>query len=274
MPKFGSLTNPSKDIVKEITDIHKHGFDFAEVNIEAPTTPEIIAKRQKEVLHHLKKFDVGPVGHTAWWLDLGTEYKEIRKSTINEFKKSINISSKLGIRLMNIHASSYGTYSGDKTKIILNNFVSNLKELTRYASEKGMRIMLENVPDKRAWATLDSFKYVVTRVPGLNVHLDVGHAFVLDGMKEIKSYISFFGDGIEHIHIHDNHGNSDEHLGLGEGNIDFPTVVKELKKIDYDKTITFEVFSQFHKGKFVHVALPRNLQQKSMEYFKKLWVKA
>ena len=35
-PKFGLLTNPSIDIVKEIRDIYDLGFDYAEIGIEVP----------------------------------------------------------------------------------------------------------------------------------------------------------------------------------------------------------------------------------------------
>ena len=36
IPKFGLLTNPSIDILKEITDIYDLGFDYAEIGIEVP----------------------------------------------------------------------------------------------------------------------------------------------------------------------------------------------------------------------------------------------
>jgi hypothetical protein len=35
-PKFGLLTNPSIDIVKEIKDIYDLGFDYTEIGIEVP----------------------------------------------------------------------------------------------------------------------------------------------------------------------------------------------------------------------------------------------
>jgi sugar phosphate isomerase/epimerase len=61
-------------------------------------------------------------------------------------------------------------------------------------------------------------------------------------MKMVSRFINTFGDRITHIHMSDNRGEDDEHLAIGKGMIDFETVVAELKKIGYKKTITFEVF--------------------------------
>jgi hypothetical protein len=34
------------------------------------------------------------------------------------------------------------------------------------------------------------------------------------------------------VHLHDNNGESDEHLGLGKGDIDFSMVLPEIKRSD------------------------------------------
>ena len=52
-----------------------------------------------------------------------------------------------------------------------------------------------------------------------------------------------FRDKIIHIHWHDNHGRKDEHLPIGEGLIDHEKIVRALKNIKYDRTITLEVFT-------------------------------
>jgi sugar phosphate isomerase/epimerase len=73
------------------------------------------------------------------------------------------------------------------------------------------------------------------KVPGLLAHIDIGHAFITDGMAGIKKFISCFGKRIEHIHVHDNYGKADDHLSLGKGKINFSMVMKELKKIGYKR---------------------------------------
>ena len=62
-------------------------------------------------------------------------------------------------------------------------------------------------------------------------------------MKSVLGYINTFRDKIIHIHWHDNHGRKDEHLPIGEGLIDHEEIVRALKNIEYDRTITLEVFT-------------------------------
>ena len=68
-------------------------------------------------------------------------------------------------------------------------------------------------------------------------------------MKSVLDYISLFKDRIVHIHWHDNHGMKDEHLAIGEGWIDHYKAVKALKDINYDGTITLEVFTSTNDAK-------------------------
>ena len=46
------------------------------------------------------------------------------------------------------------------------------------------------------------------------------------------------------MHASDNFGKEDNHLPLGTGTIDLRKIVQALKRIGYDGTVTFEVFSR------------------------------
>ena len=45
------------------------------------------------------------------------------------------------------------------------------------------------------------------------------------------------------------HGRKDEHLPIGEGLIDHEKTVRALKNIEYDRTITLEVFTNSNDAK-------------------------
>ena len=143
----------------------------------------------------------------------------------------------------------------------MENLVTSLKELVEYGKEKNVGIILENAAEKGEIVKLKDFVYILNRVPNLKVHLDLGHAFLFGGMKNIEKWVTTFREKIAHVHMHDNHGKSDEHLPIGKGKIDFLKVVKLLKKIDYDKTITLEVFTS------------KKDAVKSREKIRKLWIK-
>ncbi len=261
MPKFGLMVNPSLDLVKHMKEIRKNGFDFAELTIEPPNAmPEKIRKNLKEIRKTASLFPHPMVGHTAWWLDLGTEYELVRRASIEEFKKAIDACQILGIEYMNIHGIIFGMYVEKKmSRIVLRNFAASLKELRRYGEKKNVKIMLENVPEGKETRTFKSFKYIVDK-SGVFVHFDIAHAFIVGGTKEVESYMKF-GGRIRHIHIHDNDGTGDQHLPLGKGKIDFPAVIGMLKEIEYDRTITFEVFTSMKDA------------AQSKEKFRKMWMR-
>jgi sugar phosphate isomerase/epimerase len=245
--KFGKITNPLKDVLEEIKIVHDLGFDYAELVIEGPAeTPEIILKEKKQILKLLKKYKLFAIAHTFWSMDLSSDYELVRKSWIEEGKKIIRLSNELGIKLVNFHSHSSGLYVKDKKgkKIVLNNLVKSLKELVEYAKKYDIEVMLENAGESGEITELKDFKYIIDRVPGLKVHLDIGHAFLYGGTKNVENFIKTFKKKIVHIHIHDNHGKWDEHLPLGAGSIDYKKVIKLLRKIKYNKTITFEIFSK------------------------------
>ncbi|NIO44856.1 MAG: TIM barrel protein [Candidatus Aenigmarchaeota archaeon] len=245
--KFGRLTSPTRDILKEIRTTRKLGFDFVEIAIEGPEgKPEIIMKKRRQILKLLKKYKMFALGHTSWWMELGSEYEPVRRGWIEEGKKIIRLCNKLGIKLLNLHSHSRGTYLKNKKgrEVVLKNIIKSLKELIKYGKKYDVELMLENAAERGEIRKLKNFKYIIDRTPGLKVHLDIGHAFINGGMKAIESYIKIFKNKIVHVHIHDNHGYFDEHLPLGKGKMNYKKVIKLLKKINYDRTITFEEFSK------------------------------
>ncbi|MGA6921698.1 MAG: hypothetical protein WBY22_02125, partial [Nitrososphaeraceae archaeon] len=67
---YGLLTNPSNEILDEITKAYELDFEYVEIGIEGPEgNPLIIEKKRNEILNLLQKFNQKPIGHTAYWID-------------------------------------------------------------------------------------------------------------------------------------------------------------------------------------------------------------
>lgn len=73
----------------------------------------------------------------------------------------------------------------------------------------------------------------------LGILLDTGHAQV-NGENLASAVRSLKGVPF-HIHIDDNHGDSDTHLVPGEGSIDFAPFVQALREIDYEGFVSAEL---------------------------------
>ena len=72
---------------------------------------------------------------------------------------------------------------------------------------------------------------------------DTGHANVFGRVPPIF-WIEALGDRLGEIHIHDNDGNMDEHLPVGEGNIPFRELFAKLRGQNLRPILTVESHSE------------------------------
>ena len=73
-------------------------------------------------------------------------------------------------------------------------------------------------------------------MPVMFMTLDIGHA---NHMKYSADEMYF--DTIKHVHAHDNYGDDDTHLALGEGSIDLKRIINNLEEKNYDGIYIIEV---------------------------------
>jgi len=116
----------------------------------------------------------------------------------------------------------------------------SIQELYRAAEEYGLNIALENLPGKY-WFLMhkpEEFMlfYRETSLP-IGVALDIGHAHL---EAQIEPFFRLLSDKIVHIHASDNDGSDDQHLGIGQGKIDYNWFAQTLKQMGYDKSVIVE----------------------------------
>ncbi|MBW2130478.1 MAG: sugar phosphate isomerase/epimerase [Deltaproteobacteria bacterium] len=93
---------------------------------------------------------------------------------------------------------------------------------------EGSKLMLENVYEGDPRDLLDLFQ----ALSGLDVGfcLDTGHMWAF-GRKPLEEWLRVLGTHLQHLHLHDNDGGSDEHLALGRGTIEFRPLFQFLKHL-------------------------------------------
>jgi sugar phosphate isomerase/epimerase len=110
----------------------------------------------------------------------------------------------------------YGRQSADQRKY--DAAFTSLEHLVVFAKARGVTIALENTPDELgAPASLQHF-IAETHLHELKLCFDIGHAHMEDG---VESSFDAMRDRIVTTHIHDNHGEKDEHLLPYSGTIDW-----------------------------------------------------
>jgi sugar phosphate isomerase/epimerase len=96
---------------------------------------------------------------------------------------------------------------------------------------------------------IGELKEVVEGHEGVRIAFDIAHAHLAETKRGTEFTAAAIADSIRkvkehliHIHLHDNHGEHDEHLVPGEGDIDFAPIVRALKEINYGGMVVVELF--------------------------------
>jgi len=98
--------------------------------------------------------------------------------------------------------------------------------LARAFRKTGTIMLLENVYEHSPEDLVELFKALQNE--GVGFCLDTGHQAAFSGAS-LDRWVHVLGPYLRQLHLHDNRGEEDEHLALGEGNIDFESLLKTLK---------------------------------------------
>jgi len=252
--KIGFPNHPRKDILDEIEWIGENNFDFVDLFLEEDmATPEKI--EPEELKKRLKKYKLGALGHTAWYLPIGSPARTLREAAIKEMRRYFEIFEKIGVKFITIHANWPGIVFSAQEGLQFQ--IETLRELIREAENYNLKLMYE--PIDTADDNIENAFLILKEIPKLFLHLDIGHANLFGKKPEL--FIEKFHQKIKHIHLHNNFGNTDLHLPMGCGIVDWEKILKTLKKF-YDGTITLEIFSR-----------DRDYVLLAKEKLKKLWEK-
>ncbi len=234
--EIGFPNNPRRDILKEIEWIGRNGFDFVDLFLEEDkATPERIdIKKTRELL---ETYNLGVMGHTAWYIPTGSPIKALRDAAVSELKRYLEVFAELGVEYVNIHANWPGGLFTDREGVKFQ--IETLKKLIKVAEGFGIDLMLE--PLDTRFDTVRNISSILKAIPELYLHLDIGHTS-LHGRRP-EDFIRKFHNRLKHVHLHDNNKAKDLHLPLGCGSIEWERILKVLKRY-YDGTITLEVFSR------------------------------
>ncbi|MCD6446326.1 sugar phosphate isomerase/epimerase [Candidatus Bathyarchaeota archaeon] len=199
-----SLNKKRVNVLKELKASHGFKYSvhapFADINIASPSKPllRVMMKRLKKSMVYANDLDC-----EVWVFHSGL------KTGISSF------------------------YPG---KDWLQNLAS-IRELCKFASDYGLMIAVENTPEPYSFLLKrveDFEKFYSEFDVGLGVALDVGHANICG---QTEKFLTVFRDKIVHLHVHDNDGQSDLHLGVGEGTVNWERVAGLVKNLPFENLI-------------------------------------
>lgn len=166
--------------------------------------------------------------------------KTILATVLRRLEKSISHARLLDAYMWVFHP---GTKTDTNSPCLNKDWLQNLKTvslLLKIAENHGVKMAVENVPESYPFlmTSVEDFQRFYSELDeDLGLTLDIGHAHI---SGQIEKFLTTFSDKIVHIHASDNHGKTDQHLGIGCGTINWKSVAELLNKIIYDKVFIIE----------------------------------
>ncbi|MCQ2085926.1 MAG: sugar phosphate isomerase/epimerase [archaeon] len=209
------------DIIAEIAKY----FDFWEIFAEAKHHLHVIESKLPSLTKsfNLKYSLHAPISD----INIASLNERIREDSVLEIISTIELATQLDIDKITIHPGILSMSVPCMRDKSITQAKKSLRSIDRISQQYGATVAVENM------ASFPFFlgqtpEEIVNLLDGTNLAfcLDIGHA---NTTNQTESLITELRDRLTNIHIHDNNGERDEHLPLGEGNINFKNILSKLK---------------------------------------------
>ena len=138
-------------------------------------------------------------------ISITEQVKGRRLEMVDEIKRAIEIAEVIPFRYLIQHIG-VGGEEFDLRKF--DAAFAALEELKLFAGQRGVEILLENIPNQLSSAERLLMFEELTHI-GLHYVFDTGHAHMAEG---VAAAFDLLKDKIRSTHVHDNDGKSDSHL--------------------------------------------------------------
>jgi sugar phosphate isomerase/epimerase len=170
-----------------------------------------------------------------------TEVERVRRiEAMDELRRVIDVAEDLPFSRLIVHMGGSRETADPRKRDAA---FSTLEHLSLHAKHVGVTICIENTASEMgAPAYLKTF-LDETRL-SVRINFDIGHAHLLDGAEDERVARGFevLKDAVLSTHIHDNHGEKDEHLLPYDGTIDWAAALKMFREAPVkDLPLTLEI---------------------------------
>ena len=217
---------------KVAEEVAEH-FKLWEIVAEAKHS---LSENKRELADLLSSYDLEIQVHAPISdVNLGSLIPEMRSVSFQILWSTLDACHDLGAKTVTIHPgylSPIGFYAPHKVKEACKKSLMDLDKVNR---GYGLDICLENMPSMPIMTgfSAEDIEYYLDGIDMLFC-LDVGHANTVGGLSSFENLLPSLGN----VHVHDNSGERDEHLDVGDGSVDWPEVKRVLEK--YNGNIIIE----------------------------------
>jgi sugar phosphate isomerase/epimerase len=166
--------------------------------------------------------DVGGRSGPQSIVDITETTKAKRIAIVDEVKRALEIADVIPFRYLVQH---FGTVGQEFDERRIDSAFSSLEEIKVFAAQRGVQVLLENIPNEHSTAERLNYFLGQTHLD-LGYCFDIGHAHLGAG---IDHEFELMKDRIRSTHLHDNNGEEDSHLFPFNGTIDWRRAMELLR---------------------------------------------
>jgi sugar phosphate isomerase/epimerase len=221
--------------------ISEAGFQGVEIfctrsHFEYATKAEVCAmagaleahKLQLVSLHGPTSRDLSAMRESGTPLSICEVERVRRIEAMDELKRVIDVADDLPYERLILHMGGPRETADPRKRDAA---FSTLEHLVLHAHHAGVTICMENTTSEMGDPAYLRAFVDETRLTGLRFNFDIGHAHLAELPEEERIERSFtpLRELVSAVHLHDNHGDKDEHLPPFDGSINWPSAIKTLQ---------------------------------------------
>jgi len=171
-------------------------------------------------------------------LNPGSLDRKIREVALERFDETLTLTKFLGANHITFHSGyrpkPYRKYKDEWLK----NSIEIWKKLILRAEKEKIMMTVENAFEK----TPELLIKLVERIdsPNFSICFDGGHFNAFSDTPPLEAFDMLPAKRIGEIHLSDNDGTDDQHVPLGEGNINLDGLFKRIETLDINPVIVLE----------------------------------
>ncbi len=151
-------------------------------------------------------------------VNIGAINPRMREAALREVCECLELAHRMGVDLVTVHPGFLSPLTRLDRESAVEATRTSLKAIDALRQDLGLAVALENMPEMPvAMAKTPQELLGFLEGTGLGVCFDIGHANTVGNIPDFLE----IRDRFINMHVHDNVGDWDRHLVLGEGNIDF-----------------------------------------------------
>lgn len=231
------LAEPFSTMLKQLAKMQTEYVEVVDDGFHTLTKRRVIALNDIAKTHGFKYSLHCPFAD----INIASPSKPMLGASLKRLKQSMMFASDLNAELWVLHPGQKTGISPFYPNMDWQQQLKSLNQLYEAAENIGLHIAVENVPGKYGslMKTAKDFTrfYKETGLTDIGIVLDTGHANL---ENQIQPFLAQFPDRVTHLHLSDNNGEVDEHLGIGYGRIDWQQLTTHLKDTHFRGIVMIE----------------------------------